>query len=96
MPQIAVDDLEKDASEIIRTVQEERVEYVITDHGQPVAVISPLAKQETSIGSTAMHHNGESLDEYWRQWDELAAEIDANWKSDKTAVELIEEQRREL
>lgn len=33
-------------------------------------------------------------DNFWARLDALGREIDAQWKSDKTAVELISEQRR--
>lgn len=32
-------------------------------------------------------------DDFWARWDALGREIDVQWKSDKTAVELIAEQR---
>ena len=33
-------------------------------------------------------------EDFWAQWDALGREIDDQWKSDKTAVELVAEQRR--
>ena len=44
MPQVGIRELKNEASEIIRTVREERVEYVVTHRGKPVAVILPVAE----------------------------------------------------
>lgn len=42
MPQIGIRQLKNDASEIIRAVRDDKVEYVVTHHGRPVAVIRPV------------------------------------------------------
>ena len=42
MPEIGIRQLKNDASEILRAVREEKVEYIITLRGQPVAVLRPL------------------------------------------------------
>ncbi|HQY92892.1 MAG: type II toxin-antitoxin system prevent-host-death family antitoxin [Caldilinea sp.] len=42
MPAIGIRQLKNDASEIIRTVREEKVEYIITLRGQPVAILRPI------------------------------------------------------
>lgn len=42
MPEIGVRQLKNEASEIIRAVREEKVEYIITLRGQPVAVLRPI------------------------------------------------------
>ena len=42
MPEIGIRQLKNQASEIIRAVREERVEYTITLRGQPVAVLRPI------------------------------------------------------
>lgn len=46
MPEIGIRQLKNDASEIIRAVREERMEYIITLRGEPVAVLRPLAPVE--------------------------------------------------
>ena len=92
MPQIALDDLQKDAFGVIRSVQEERVEYVVTDHGQPVALIRPIAKAPDSLIPVDDRPDAA----FWKQLDAIREEIETHWQSDRTAVELIEEQRREL
>lgn len=46
MPEIGIRQLKNEASEIIRAVREERVEYIVTLRGKPVAVLRPLAPVE--------------------------------------------------
>lgn len=43
MPEIGIRQLKNEASEILRAVREDKVEYIITLRGQPVAVLRPIA-----------------------------------------------------
>lgn len=96
MQQVGIRELKNDASEIIRDVRERQAEYIVTYRGQPVAVILPIdeamraSESATTIAASRPHRD------FWAEWDALGNEIDANWQSDKTAAELITEQRREL
>jgi prevent-host-death family protein len=94
MPQIGIRELKNDASEIIRAVREDRAEYVVTLRGRPVAVIMPLAEgwpeAEAERAAAAQRENAA----FWDRMAALGAEIAEKWQSDKTAVALIEEQRR--
>jgi len=94
MPQVGIRELKNEASEIIRAVREDRVEYVVTHRGRPVAVILPLdegwQEAEAERVTTAVRANAD----FWDRMEALRAEIAAKWQGDKTAVELIEEQRR--
>jgi len=93
MPQVGIRELKNDASEIIRAVREERAEYVVTLRGQPVALILPMAEgwqeAEAARAVAATRANAD----FWDRMAALGAEIAAKWQSDKTAVELVEEQR---
>ncbi len=91
---VGVRKLRNDASEIIRTVREERAEYVVTYRGQPVAVILPVAESVRQVQNDQVVAATQPDDDFWARLDALGREIDAQWKSDKTAVELISEQRR--
>jgi len=42
VPDIGIRQLKNDTSEILRSVREDKVEYVITYRGQPVAVLRPM------------------------------------------------------
>jgi prevent-host-death family protein len=81
MTEIGIRELKNRTSEIVREVREECAEYVITYRGQPVARIVPLTTEEGA---------GQALEELER----LSQEISAQWKSDKSAVELLTEMRR--
>lgn len=82
---IGVRELKNQASRVIR---EEMAEYVITVRDEPVAVLRPLT------------------DEYWHKLHQievnsaltemkaLAQQVAAAWKSPKSGVKLVEEQRR--
>ena len=81
MPEVGIRELKNRASEIVRAVREERAEYVITYRGQPVARLIPLTDEA----------DGEQA---WRELERLSQEISAQWRSDKSAVELLTEMRR--
>jgi prevent-host-death family protein len=81
MTEVGIRDLKNRTSEIIRAVREERVEYVITYRGQPVARIVPVATEKD--GEQAL-----------QELERLSQEISAQWNSDKSAVELLTEMRR--
>ena len=96
MPQVGIRELKNDTSEIIRTVREEQVEYVITLRGQPVAVILPIDLATQERQSERLLAEAREQADFWARWDTLATEVDATWTSDKSAVELMTEQRRDL
>jgi prevent-host-death family protein len=81
MAEVGVRELKNRASEIIRAVREEGVEYVITYRGQPVARLVPIIGEEND-------------EQAWQELEWLSQEISAQWRSDKSAVELLTEMRR--
>ena len=85
---IGVRDLKNRASELVREVHEREAEYIVTLRGQPVAVLKPLSdknEQELKLAER---------EEALSKLDALAEQIARAWRSPKSAVELIEEQRR--
>lgn len=84
---IGIRELKNQASKIVRAVREEAAEYIITIHGEPVAVLRPLTEAEQG-------QRQEKVDQFLAELDELAQRVTAEWKGDKTGVELLEEQRR--
>lgn len=81
MAEVGIRELKNRTSEIVREVREEQAEYVITYRGQPVARLVPIVTEEDA---------GQALEELER----LSQEVSAQWKSDKSAVELLTEMRR--
>ncbi len=85
---IGVRELKNRASEIVREVHEQEAEFIVTLRGEPVAVIRPLT--EKSGRELLQAEEDEALAEV----DRLAEKIARAWRSPKTALELLEEQRR--
>lgn len=85
---IGVRELKNRASEIVREVREAQASYVVTVRGEPVAELRPLGVK------TIEEHRQEAVDEVLREVEDLSRRIARAWKSPKTAVELLEEQRR--
>ena len=88
MGKIGVRDLKNRASEIVRDVHEREAEYIVTLRGEPVAVLRPISQNNERELRQA--ERKEAL----AKLDELAEQITRSWSSPKTAVKLVEEQRR--
>ncbi len=85
---IGVRELKNRASRILRTVREEKAEYVVTLRGEPVAVLRPFTDAD------AQRMRQAEREAALAEMKDLAREIAAAWKSPKTGVELVAEQRR--
>jgi prevent-host-death family protein len=86
--EIGVRELKNQASQIVRAVREEMAEYIITVHGEPVAVLRPLTDEETQRLDRV------KVEAVLAEMEALAEKVTAAWQSERSAVELIEEQRR--
>jgi prevent-host-death family protein len=85
---IGIRDLKNRASEIVREVRETQATYVVTVRGEPVAELRPLPEPGLR------QRRQEEVERVMAEIDELARRIGRAWRSPKSAVELIEEQRR--
>lgn len=85
---IGIRKLKNETSRIVQTVREESVEYVITLRGQPVAVIRPYTGEDAELRRQA------EVEEEILELQRLGQEIAASWVSSKSALELVDEQRR--
>ncbi len=85
---IGVRELKNRASRILRTVREEKAEYVVTLRGEPVAVLRPFTDAD------AQRMRQAEREAALAEMKDLAREIATAWKSPKTGVELVAEQRR--
>ena len=85
---VGVRELKNQASRIVRAVQEQRAEYVITLRGEPVAVLRPFGDQDARRLQQA------EVDKSLSEMKLLAQQIAEAWTSAKSGVELVEEQRR--
>jgi prevent-host-death family protein len=83
-----VRELKNQASRILRAVQEESAEYVVTVRGKPVAVLRSLTDEDRA------RHERSGIERELAEMALLAAQIAQNWQSPRTAAELVSEQRR--
>ena len=91
MPRVGVRELKNRATGIVRDVRENRTEYVVTYRGRPVAVLLPVDEEWLTKRAIKAAEPGEDV---WAELEALRQEIGQSWQSEKTAVELISEQRR--
>ena len=82
--EVGIRELKSCASELIRTVKEERARYVITQRGKPAALIIPL-------DAAPPHRSGEQA---WDRLIQIGEGLNRTRKSRKSAVEILSEIRR--
>ncbi|MGD9048468.1 MAG: type II toxin-antitoxin system prevent-host-death family antitoxin [Anaerolineae bacterium] len=85
---IGVRELKNQTSRVLRTVREEMSEYIVTLRGEPVAVLRPLTEAEMERLRQV------EIDNELAEIKALAQEVADAWTSEKSAVELVAEQRR--
>jgi prevent-host-death family protein len=85
---IGVRELKNQASRLVRSVREEMAEYIITVQGEPVAVLRPFTEEDEQKLRQA------EMDEAIAEMETLAQQVAAAWKSPKSGLELVENQRR--
>lgn len=85
---VGVRELKERATEVMRRVRENGEEFEVTYRGQTVARIIPVGEQ------SRVDH--EYLDQFWKEWDELAAEIGSRWPPGVSALDAIREDRGRL
>jgi len=90
MPDVGVRDLKIRASEIVRRVRDQRVQYVITYRGRPVGLLTPLDEAALS----PQPPGGEAASTTWETLMRLGEEIGQGWRSPLTSAELLSETRR--
>lgn len=94
MARVGVRELKNRATEIIRQVREDQAEYVVTYRGRPVAVLLPVDEDWLADETKRTIDATEPGQDVWAELEALRQEIGRSWKSDKTAVALVSEQRR--
>ncbi len=94
MHSIGIRDLKNQTTEVLRTVREERAEYVITHYGKPVAMLVPIDQYEQKVVKRKADAATGLNERVATEWDLLRAEIGRAWLTDRTAAEAVAEQRR--
>ncbi|HEY5728883.1 MAG TPA: type II toxin-antitoxin system Phd/YefM family antitoxin [Anaerolineales bacterium] len=82
--EIGIRELKSRASEVVRTVKEERARYVITQRGKPAALIIPLDAVPAK----------ESDNDVWERLLKIREELGKGWQSEKSVVDILSEMRR--
>ena len=94
MARVGVRELKNRTTEIIRDVRKNQAEYVVTYHGKPVAVLLPIDEAWLESETRRAAEEVAPGDEVWAELQAIRQEIGQRWQSEKTAAELISEQRR--
>ena len=94
MGRVGVRELKNQTTEIIRDVRENRAEYVVTYRGRPVAVLLPVGEGWLDDETQRAIETAAPGEDVWTELEALRQEIGQSWKSEKTGVELVAEQRR--
>ena len=76
------------SSRIVREVREDHAEYVVTHQGRPVAILHPYTE------AAAEHGRQRETDAALKAMKKTAREVAKAWTSPKSAVEILDEQRR--
>ncbi|MBN1134992.1 MAG: type II toxin-antitoxin system prevent-host-death family antitoxin [Anaerolineae bacterium] len=90
MPDVGVRELKIRASEIVRRVRDQRVQYVVTYRGRPVGLLTPLDEGVLS----PQQPGGEAALAAWETLIRLGEEIGQGWRSPLSSTELLSEMRR--
>ena len=85
---IGVRELKNQTSRIVRAVREDGAEYVVTLHGEPVAVLRAFSDED------ARQLRQSQVEQALAEMKALAEEVAAAWVSPKSGVELVDEQCR--
>jgi prevent-host-death family protein len=80
---VGIRELKQQASELVRMVRETGKEVQITYHGQVVALLIPVKRNQKKDEAAA-----------WAKLDNLAAQIGARWPKGVSATDAITEARR--
>ena len=89
LQKIGIRELKNQTSSIVRRVREEAAEYVITHHGQPVAILRPIRADDTE-----KMQKQKSLDS-WHTLLELGTLLSESNPPAESAVEILAEMREE-
>lgn len=85
---IGIRELKNQATRIVREVRQEMAEYIITHRGKPVAVIRPFTEDD----SIELHQA--KVDSELEKLKSLASQVASTWNASKSAIDLVDEQRR--
>ena len=89
MERMAVKELERRASEIVRDVGKNAREYIITVDGAPLAVLRPFAPMDEPPAAEDEATYQARVTEWLRELDVTAARIAEHWPEGVSAVDAV-------
>jgi prevent-host-death family protein len=87
--EIGIRELKNQTSSIVRQVREEAAEYIITHHGQPVAYLRPISKEDTE------ELEKQKAIESWQEMLEIGRLLHESNPEAISALAILEEMREE-
>lgn len=82
--EIGIRELKTRASELVRSVREQRTRYIITQRGKAAALLVPLDGEIRQADADAV----------WKRLESLREELGKGWQNEKHSVDLLSEMRR--
>jgi prevent-host-death family protein len=87
--EIGIRELKDQVSRVVREVREESAEYIITLHGQPVAVIRPIEEEDTE------ELKKQKALQSWHEMLEIGRQLSESNPNARLARDVLEEIREE-
>ncbi len=88
MKTVGVKEFKNQATQLLRFVREQKTEVVVTNDGEPVAVLRPFHEEDGA------ENRAKLLMDAMQRADALAVKIAKAWTSGRSAAEAVNEQRR--
>jgi prevent-host-death family protein len=92
MPTIGVQELRERAAEVLSQIREAQAEYIITDQGEPVALLLPINSEAPEAAMPPAGKQG--VTDGWETYRRAMEQVRQGWPTDKSTQELIDEIRR--
>jgi prevent-host-death family protein len=92
MPLIGARELREQTAQVLRQVQEEKTEYIVTHQGRPVALLLPL---DTAMIESALLRAAKEGNEGWELYERLADSLRQAWPAHAETQGLMDDIRGE-
>ncbi|MBI4604547.1 MAG: type II toxin-antitoxin system prevent-host-death family antitoxin [Planctomycetes bacterium] len=89
---IGVNELSERTADILRRIQDERAEYVVTHEGKPVALLLPAGAE--LVEKAKLEAGGEALKRSWEAYASIAEKIRSQWPRDRASADVLNSLRR--
>lgn len=90
MVNIGIQDLKTQTDKIIHSLQNQQIQYVIINQGQPVGLLLPI----NNLKSVNNSSNWSAPTDAWAELIRLGEEIATGWVSTQNSLEILADMRR--